>query len=335
LNELINVVFFHRKPYPTGHYSIEYLFADVRRRLADKIDARVVESTFYSRGVWKRLCIIAEAFLKRGQVNFITGDIHYISVMLPKNRTILTILDCGFIYQKSGIRRWLEELFWVTIPVRRVAYVNTISPSSKDDILKITSCDPKKIIVIPVAIDVLYTYSPKEFNKKEPVLLQVGQAENKNLMRIIEAVKDLPVRLCIIGKLSDANTRLLANCSVRYTNHCNISNEEMLQKYIDADMLVFPSTYEGFGMPILEAQAVGRPVITSNVTSMPWVAGDAACLVDPLSVASIRAGILKVIDDEEYRNELIARGLENVRRFDPDVIAGQYYELFKRVAAVR
>jgi glycosyltransferase involved in cell wall biosynthesis len=99
-----------------------------------------------------------------------------------------------------------------------------------------------------------------------------------------------------------------------------------------ADIIALASSYEGFGMPILEGQAVGRPVITSNILSMPEVAGNAACLVDPYDPSSIRQGILKIIQDAAYRDELVRKGFANVKRFDPQVIALQYLDLYKKVA---
>jgi len=329
----LEVTFFQRQPYFSGNYSVEYIFDDLRIRLRDKINARTYISSFYSRGILRRLYNAIEVVFRQGEVNFITGDIHYVSMFLPKQRTLLTILDCGFIYENTGIKRWLEKMFWINIPVNRVKYITTISESSKNDILKIANCDPDKIFVIPVSIDGQYTYYPKQFNKHTPMLLHIGQAENKNLTRIIEAIKGLRVQLCIIGRISSRNIELLHSHNINYTNFVNISNQEMLKKYIDSDVLLFPSTYEGFGMPILEAQSVGRPVITSNVTSMPWVAGDAACLVDPFSVESIREGVIKVLNSDEYRRELISKGLMNIKRFDPDVIANMYFDVIQKVAS--
>ena len=95
-----------------------------------------------------------------------------------------------------------------------------------------------------------------------------------------------------------------------------------------ADILAFVSTYEGFGLPIIEAQAIGRVVITSNLASMPEVAGKGALFVNPFSVEEIREGIVSLIENEHDRATLIKRGLENVKRFDKEKIANQYQEIY-------
>jgi glycosyltransferase involved in cell wall biosynthesis len=102
----------------------------------------------------------------------------------------------------------------------------------------------------------------------------------------------------------------------------------MIQKYVECDIMTFVSTYEGFGMPILEAQSTGRVVITSNISSMPEVAGLGAHLVDPMDVTSIRNGIVKLINNSTYRNELIANGYENIKRYNPDLIASMYEDIY-------
>ena len=329
MGNLINAVFFQRKQYTSGNYSVEFIFNDVRKRLSDKISASVFVSTYHSQGIFKRLYNMIEVMFNQGEVNFITGDIHYISFFLKKKRTILTILDSGFLYDSSGLSRWLQTLLWLKIPVRRVEYITTISPHSKSDILKHTDCNPDKIKIIPVAIRSIYKHYPKRFRNDKPILLQIGQAKNKNLHRIIDAIKEMNVQLSIIGKIAPENKALLEKFNIDFVNRVNISDKEMLQEYINCDMLVFPSIYEGFGMPIIESQAVGRPVLTSNTTSMPWVAGGASHLVDPLSVASIKLGILKILTDNKYSEELIKKGFENVKRFDPNLIAKQYFEVIK------
>ena len=107
----------------------------------------------------------------------------------------------------------------------------------------------------------------------------------------------------------------------------------MVEKYRNCDVVCFVSTYEGFGMPIVEAQSVGRVVLTSNISSMPEVAGNAACLVDPFSIGEIRRGLDQIINDSVYRDDLVKKGFENCARFDPKQIATQYYDLYKEIVA--
>jgi glycosyltransferase involved in cell wall biosynthesis len=102
-------------------------------------------------------------------------------------------------------------------------------------------------------------------------------------------------------------------------------------QYRMADIVCFASLYEGFGLPILEAQATGRPVVTSDRCSMPYVAGGAALLVNPESVDSIRSGIQSLIDNAQLREQLIVQGLENVKRFRISTMCEKYAELYQRV----
>jgi glycosyltransferase involved in cell wall biosynthesis len=325
------VVFYHRKPYPTGHYSLEFIFADVRSRLSDAIDAKVAEARFFSRGILKRLFNMVEAALHQGDVNLITGDIHYIALLMRRRKTLLLIPDCGFLHDSTGLSRLVQKWFWLDIPVRRVARVITISEFCRQEIVRYSGCDPEKVVVVPVPVSDRYAFAPKPFAQDKPVLLQVGQAENKNLSRIIPALRGMNVRLVTVGALSDAHLRALRDSGIDYVNHRRLDDEQMVRAYVDSDVLLFPSTYEGFGMPIVEAQAIGRPVITSNVASMPWVAGDAACLVDPFSVESIREGVQRVIADAPYRESLIQKGRENAKRFPAQTIATQYLEEIRRL----
>ena len=117
-----------------------------------------------------------------------------------------------------------------------------------------------------------------------------------------------------------------------YKSNMDLTDEEMVEKYKQADIIAFVSTYEGFGMPIIEGNAVGRVVVTSNILSMPEVAGNAAHLVNPYDVKSIRSGILKVIEEDAYRAELIENGFGNRKRFESSSIANQYYEIYKGLA---
>lgn len=321
------VVFIFRKPFLSGNYSVEYLFGEIFRQLEHKIECKSVTPMWHSQGIIRRILICFETYFKRGKVNIITGDISFVAAFLPKKSSILVVLDCGLLYDTHGFKRWIRELIWYRMPFHRSSYVVTISEATKKDLLAITNGDPSKIRVIPCFIDSGFKRVDKTFDKKRPVLLQIGQATNKNLTRIIQSIKNLSVHLSIIGTIDKDNAALLKQFKIDFSVAVNLTDEEVLQKYVDCDMLVFPSTYEGFGLPIIEAQTVGRAVITSNTTSMPWVAGVGACFVDPYSIESIRSGIVRLINDDQYRIDLVEGGYENARRFQPTKIAAMYHDL--------
>jgi glycosyltransferase involved in cell wall biosynthesis len=198
--------------------------------------------------------------------------------------------------------------------------------------LKYVRVDESKITIIPVAISPAFKPASRPFNKVRPVLLQVGITPNKNLGRLLEAIKDLNCELVIIGELTNEEKNKIEASKIFYKNYWNLSEPALIEKYNSCDILTFVSTYEGFGMPILEAQAVGRAVVTSNVLSMPEVAGLGACLVDPYDVSDIKSAILKIIRNDDYRENLILRGFENVKKFNQEQIAHMFTDLYKEVA---
>jgi glycosyltransferase involved in cell wall biosynthesis len=333
LKNKIKVVFFQRKP-SSASYSLEYIFEDVRRRLPKNIQTIKAESTYFSQGFFKRVYNILEAIFRQGDVNHITGDVHFLTLGMSKSKTILTILDCIFLKEKNSVKRWILKTLWMTLPVKKATILTAISEATKSQILEYVNINPDNVRVIHVAISPDFHYQPKPFDTQCPKFLHIGMAPNKNLERAIEAVEGLPLKMIIVGKLSDNHKAKLQQYNISYENYFNLSNKAIQSLYAESDALLFASTYEGFGMPILEAQATGRPVITSNLLSMPEVAGDAAYFVDPFDIQSIRAGVLKVIADESYRNDLIQKGLKNVKRFDPDVIAGEYASLYEEIVSL-
>jgi glycosyltransferase involved in cell wall biosynthesis len=330
-NSGINVVFFHRKPDSTN-YSVEGTFRVIRSVMPKEIECVHAVSKFKSKGLLSRIYNIFEAAFKQGDVNHITGDVHFLSYLLRRDNTLLTILDCVFIYNTTGIRRYLLRLFWYVIPEKRVALISVISQSTKVELLNCIKCDPNKIRVVPVCISPAFTPFEKKFDVVKPTILQIGTTKNKNLLRLIEAIQGISCKLEIIGKLSIEQVATLANFKIDYSNYFNLSEVEIVARYHRCDLVAFVSMYEGFGMPILEANAVGRPIITSNILSMPEVAGDAACIVDPYNVAEIRGGIMRIINDEAYREILINNGFINKLRFDPHTIAGQYAQLYREIS---
>lgn len=326
------VAFFLRKPRAVGNYSIEFIFDDVRARLKDKIECTFNYSRYESSGFFKRLYNCVEAAFRQKEVNHVTGDIHYLGIFLRKRKTVHTIHDCVFLDRSIGFKHKILKLFWMSIPVKNCVFITAISESTKKEILKYSNCDPQKIVVIPVAISERFRRTNKIFNKSKPIILQIGTARNKNLPRLISALENVSCQLHIVGKFEKEYERQLKKCGIDYKYQWGLTEDEIIGKYQEADIISFTSTYEGFGMPILEAQATGRVIVTSNIFSMPEVAGDGACLVDPFNVQSIKQGIIKVIEDDHYREKLICNGYENIKRFQPDRIANLYLDLYMRIA---
>ena len=321
---------FFRKPYDF-HFSIEKLFKQINPQINQKNHIHTFTSKYPSRGLLPRFKMIREARRKATDVNHITGDIHFIAFGLPKKRTILTIHDLGFTQHPNPVARFVLWLFWIYLPVKKVSVVTTISQASKDDILKYAHCKPEKVRIIPNFVPREIQYNNKRFNKNKPVILQIGTKFNKNLERTIGALQGINCHFRIIGKLTATHHELLQAQNLDYSNDCRVSEQQLLEEYQNCDLVTFCSTLEGFGMVILEAQATGRPVVTSNLSAMPEVAGGAACLVNPYEVSSIRKGIEKVINEDKYREELIKKGLENCQRFSLPSVADQYYRLYQEV----
>jgi glycosyltransferase involved in cell wall biosynthesis len=187
------------------------------------------------------------------------------------------------------------------------------------------------VVVIPNPVDESILFSIKEFNTTCPVILFVGTTPNKNLTRVVAALKGIKCKLDIIGKVPDEHIELLEYNAIDYTTSFSISTAELSDKYAKADILLFPSTFEGFGLPIIEAQKAGRVVITSNLSPMKDVAGDGALLVDPYDIGSIRSAVLEVINNPSFRKQLIEKGISNVKRYSAEQAAKGYSTLYENM----
>lgn len=315
-----------------GAYSLERVYQDVRGSLPADVVVTAVQSRFYSVGVWRRLLDAVLVRRERGDVFHVTGDAHYLTYFLSKRRTVLTVLDCGILDEKRGFRRWLLWFFWFWLPEKRCRNIVAISRSTKEEFLRQVRCDPEKVIVIGCNVSNEFTRSDRTALPDKPRVLLVGTTPNKNIERTAAALKGLKVAVAIIGKLSASQVSALEKNGIDYVARFGLSRSEVAEEYRRCDLVIFASTYEGFGLPIIEANAVGRPVVTSSVWSMPEVAADAACLVDPFDVDSIRQGVIRVLSDGSYRNQLVRQGFKNVERFRTRVIAKEYAELYRQVA---
>lgn len=313
-------------------HSVENVFANIEPYLKQEYDVcneylpedRYLAPLKFLKNVWFTLSV-------KGDIIHVTGENYFCACFTPKKKTVMTILDYVALENMSGVSKFLDWLLMYYIPIKRSKYVTCISDKIYDDTIRRFPWCKEKTKVVLVSISDDYQYVKKDFNKIKPTVLVVGSTPNKNVTRIIQALDGLTCKLDVVGRLSEEQVNLLNELNIDYENSFNISNEEILEHYNQCDLLCFASTYEGFGMPIVEAQAVGRPVVTSNIDPMKSVSGGAACLVNPLSVESIHEGIVKVIKDDSYREKLIRDGLINCRKYRNDVIAKEYIEIYKKV----
>ncbi len=323
------IFFIFRKKNPR-FFSIEKVFGTIINETA-KRDWNVVSTDvpWFSTSLFNMFRNVWWLRKNKASLYHITGDIHYAVFAFPRRQTVLTIHDSVFIYQTKGFKRWVMLHLFLKWPVRYATAVTTISEKSKSDIVKYGRCSPEKVTVIPDPINNHINFSNKEFNKTQPEILFIGSTPNKNIERTIEALKGIRCRLNIVGRVDEKVIEKIKANGITHNISFNLTEEELNRKYAESDILLFPSLFEGFGLPILEANQAGRPVITSNISPMKEVAGDAACLVNPEDIESIREGLLKVIGDGNYRSRLIAAGQENLKRFQVAAVSKKYSDLYQ------
>lgn len=323
----MNLSLFYRHPSPQFH-SIEQIFDTVVEYLPDGVTVKKVYSPFESTGMFNRIKIALHARKNQGDINHITGFIHFIAIALNRKKTVLSIHDIGSNIKRNLFKQLIVKWFWFSLPVKYVARITVISEFTKQELLQYIKIDSEKIIVVPNPVSPIFRYKSKKFNTETPYVLHIGTKTNKNLPRLIKALSGINCKLIIVGKLNDEQNQLLAKHKINYENHFNISDKELVNLYEQSDIVSFVSLYEGFGMPIIEANAIGRVVITSNIEPMQTVAGDAALKVNPSDVDEIRNGINRLIVDTKLREKLIKNGLENAKKYDAKVIADQYYSIY-------
>jgi glycosyltransferase involved in cell wall biosynthesis len=266
---------------------------------------------------------------------------HYVRPLLCTIPSVVTIHDCIHLlfpeYLPSRMS-WRYAHFMMGSEIRRSALVFTVSEASRRDILRFYPwADPERVVVVPNAIDatMLEDPGPEEMDRVKEryqirgrfVLFAGNIKPHKNLERLIAAfgrVKQRPghddLKLFIIGdevtrygslrrSVESAGVRQ----DVRFFGF--VPDRTLAALYRLASVFAFPSLYEGFGLPPLEAMACGTPVVTSRISSLPEVVGDAALLVDPYSVEEIALGLERVLGDEALRAVLVERGRARVRDF--------------------
>lgn len=315
-----------------GFWSVEELFSNITRAFPEWVNSTVVTAprrranlgSLVANLLWLRS-------LRDCDLIHQTGDIHYAILGVRRCPVVLTILDLRFIEEARGLKRFLFWWMWLYLPCRRANRITVISEFTKARLLALGRVKPDKVRVIPCCVAPDFEAIPKPWPSTKPRLLQVGTTDNKNLTRLVEACAGLPIQLAIVGKLTAAQREHLVRQRIEFEVFSNLARDQVVALYAASDLVVFASTYEGFGIPILEAQAVGRPVLTSDLSPMRDVAGGGALLVDPLNVEAIRSGLLRLIGDPGLREKLVAEGFRNVRQYSASAVASQYAAVYREV----
>jgi len=312
--------------------SIERVFRQIARNLSETEFEHSFQKVAHQSNLWGMIRNLLFFRKEPADVYHVTGHIYYMALALPKNKTAVTYHDVRFLHTNNGLKRFVMKKLLVDWPVNKLDYITAISEKTKAELIFFTGCDEKKIRVIENPL--YHNISPAEpnaFNAARPLVLQVGTFEYKNLPNLIIALHGVNCRLRIIGKLDETQLSLLQKHKIDYDNKWELNDAEIKAEYEEADIVTLCSTAEGFGLPIIEAQAMRKPVVTSNISPMKEVAGGAAHLVDPYDPLQIRDAVLKIIGDREYREGLVAKGTENIKRFDPATIAGAYEKLYQEI----
>ena len=237
---------------------------------------------------------------------------------------VFTLYDLILLHFPSEANRLMQPYFrYIVRPaVRRAAYILTCSEFSKQEIMEWSGVAAEKIVVVGCGVDDSFSPIGSRIDLGFPYLLYVGNHRpHKNLPRLLAAfrqARQLPptLKLVLSGKPSPELeleiTALGLGDRVQFSGF--ISDSDLPAYYRGATALVFPSLYEGFGLPPIESMACGTPVLTSNTTSLPEVVGNAAMLVNPYDVAEIAQGIERIVMDLDLRSTLIDRGFHQAQQ---------------------
>ncbi len=265
---------------------------------------------------------------------------------------VATVHDLGFHhFPDAHTKGQVAYLRWSTNHnARRSQQVIADSQATKDDLIHFYQVDPKKIKVVypgidpelrPVRDPVRQAALQAKYNLRPPYLLYIGTLQpRKNLSRLIDAyiASGVSHQLVLAGKVGWLAQPILEKID---NIGRDIQNRILLPGYVadedkaglvsGADALLFPSLYEGFGFPVVEGNACGTPVMCSNSSSLPEIAGDAALLVDPLDQEAMATGIVRITGDEALRRRLIETGQANCQRFNWRVTADQVLYALQQV----
>lgn len=301
--------------------------------------------------LWQRLRLPIPVEVITGALDIFYSPDFVLPPTLPRTRTLLTVHDLSFLRYPDAfvpaLRRYLERV--VPRSIARAGLVLADSEATRTDLITLLDVLPEKVQVLYSGVDARFRQRP-ELGEAErlraryglgdaPYILSVGTIQpRKNYVRLIRAFIQLTNqsthRLVIAGGCGWLYEETLAEAA-RYPGRVRIlgfvDDEDLPALYRNAALFVFPSLYEGFGLPVLEAMACGVPTVCSHASSLPEVVGDAALLVDPLDTDSLATAMMRALEDTDLRREMIAHGLAQAAKFTWEQAARQLLAAFDTV----
>ncbi len=346
----MRVLFHQRRPHP-HQVSIEQVFDGVRGHLPPRVTSAVALDPEPSHGVMPRVkAVIAAGRTRRGaDVHHMTGDTTFVTLALPRRRTVVTIHDCEILDRLSPAAGLVYRALWLQLPVSWAAVTTVVSPATADHLRRVLWRPPRDLRVVPNAVTDRIGGPRAEAatvavaTTGRPVVLAVGTAPNKGIERLAAATAGMDIDVRIVGALSnDQRSRLTTGRGpARLDERGQVPADLLLDAYAGVDVLVVASTREGFGLPILEAQTLGIPVICTDAAPLPWVAGPGGARLVPVGAVgatddgSLRTAIEDVLADPALAATLVEAGRTNVARFSQAATAAAYLEIYDELATRR
>lgn len=314
----------------------------ILKNISDKTDINIQKPTTTNRylaHLWTHFILP----FKSGDILYCPANIA--PIFVPKNKKlIITIHDVAFLTYKKSFSKFFYLYYSSLIPfnIKRADEIITVSTASKKEIIKFFPYANNKITVIPLGIDKKYKIK-KDLKKKKQILYVGSINERKNIIGVIESFEKLPKELdytlVLIGNffnifsLSNKMKKTLARAkkNSKITFKQGLDDESLIYEYNISSIFILPSFYEGFGLPLLEAMACGTPIITSRISSMPEVCGDAALYVNPYDIEEISNKLKMLIDDKDLQEELVQKGLEKIKGYTWGNAANAHVAIFQKL----
>lgn len=298
--------------------------------------------------IWHRAQIPYAVENVIGKVNLYHATDFVLPPIHKKTKSVVTIHDLSYIRVPETASPSLKAYLDVVVPrsLNRATHIHAVSETTRQDLITLYNIPPEKISVIFNAVEPHFkpTAPSKEIFEKYhipnvPYIITVGTVQpRKNYSRLVKALAQLrnqhDIHLIVVGGrgwLEDEFYATIRDAKMTDYVHLTgfVADEDLPALYTGAVAMAFPSLYEGFGIPILEAMACGVPVVSSNSSSLPEVSENAAILVDPYSLDEILNALERVIADQNLRDALIQCGFEQARKFTWNTSAKQLFQLYQ------